>query len=157
MPDSWPFLPLSRVDQGPPSAFFCVKCVSVVDFQSMSERSLEGESLAHHRRFRPQKTMLSMAIARDKRTARHRKLLRWLSLIMCGFAAGCRAIPHPPPLVNWSILIVLRPLKARATIEREVPTHGPMVKYLTYYVRLGALRRKRHKGMRDGGATTVQR
>ena len=33
MPDSWPFLPLSRVDQGPPSAFFCVKCVSVVDFQ----------------------------------------------------------------------------------------------------------------------------
>ena len=83
--------------------------------------------------------MLSMAIARDTRTERHRGLLRWLSLIMCGFAAGCRAIPHPPPQVNWSILIVLRPLKARATIEREVPTHGPMVEYLTYYVRLGAL------------------
>ena len=101
--------------------------------------------------------MLSMAIALDKRTARHRKLLRWLSLIMCGFAAGCRAILHRSPLANWRILMLLRPLRARATIEREVPTHGLMVEYLTYYVRLGALRRKRHKGMRDGAAETVQR
>ena len=107
--------------------------------------------------FDPQKTMLSMAIARDTRTERHRGLLRWPSLIMCGFAAGCRAILHRSPLANWSILIVLRPLRARATIEREVPTHGPVVEYLTYYVRLGALRRKRHKGMRDGGAPTVQK
>ena len=123
----------------------------------MRERGLQGKSLAHHRRFRPQKTMRSMAIALVKRTERHRGLLRQLSLIMCGFAAGCRAIPHPPPLANWRILMLLRPLRARATIEREVPTHGLMVEYLTYYVRLGALRRKRHKGMRDGGATTVQR
>ena len=145
------------MDQGPPSAFFCVKCVSVVDFQWINERSLQGESLAHHRRFRPQKTMLSMAVALDKRTERHRGLLRWLSLIMCGFAAGCRAIPHPPPLANWSILIVLRPLRARAMMTEEVPTHGPMVEYLTYYVCLGALKRKRHTGMRDGATTTAKR
>ena len=99
-----------------------------------------------------------MAIALDTRTARHRKLLRWLSLIMCGFAAGCRAIPHPPhALAKWRIPIVLRPLRARAMIEREVPTHGPMVEYLTYYVCLGALKRKRHTGMRDGGTTKAKR
>ena len=123
----------------------------------MSERSLQGESLHHHRRFRPKKTMLSMAISLDKRTERHRGLLRWLSLIMCGFAAGCRAIPHPPPLANWRILMLLRPLRARAMIERDVSARGVMVECLTYYVRLGALRRKRHKGMRDGAAMTVQR
>jgi hypothetical protein len=51
----------------------------------------------------------------------------------------------------------LEAVESSSKIEREVPTHGLMVEYLTYYVRLGALRRKRHKGMRDGGATTVQR
>ena len=53
--------------------------------------------------------------------------------------------------------MLLRPLRARAMSEREVSARGVMVEYLTYSVRLGALRRKRHKGMRDGGATTVQR
>ena len=56
--------------------------------------------------------------------------------------------------------MLLRPLKARATSSmtaEEVSARGLMVEYLTYYVRLGALRRKRHKGMRDGAAETVQR
>ena len=60
----------------------------------------------------------------------------------------------------WRILMLLRPLKARATSSmtaEEVSARGLMVEYLTYYVRLGALRRKRHKGMRDGAAETVQR
>ena len=106
--------------------------------------------------------MRSMAIALDKITERHRGLLRWLSLIMCGFAAGCRAILHRSPLANWRILMLLRPLKARAMTAEEVSARGlmHMVEYLTYYmtvyVRLGALRRKRHKGMRDGAAMTVQ-
>ena len=102
--------------------------------------------------------MRSMAIALDKITERHRGLLRWLSLIMCGFAAaaGCRAILHRSPLANWRILMLLRPLKARAMTAEEVSARGLMVEYLTYYVRLGALRRKRHKGMRDGAAMTVQ-
>ena len=53
--------------------------------------------------------------------------------------------------------MLLRPLKARAMTAEEVSARGLMVEYLTYYVRLGALRRKRHKGMRDGAAETVQR
>jgi hypothetical protein len=60
----------------------------------------------------------------------------------------------------WRILMLLRPLKARAMtaeLRQEVSARGLMVEYLTYYVRLGALRRKRHKGMSDGAAMTVQR
>jgi hypothetical protein len=57
----------------------------------------------------------------------------------------------------WRILMLLRPLKARAMTAEEVSGRGLMVEYLTYYVRLGALRRKRHKGMSDGAAMTVQR
>ena len=80
-----------------------------------------------------------------------------LPTYLCAFLPWCKCCHTASHRANWRILIVWRPLKARAMIEREVPTHGLMVEYLTYYVRLGALRRKRHKGMRDGGATTVQR
>ena len=53
--------------------------------------------------------------------------------------------------------MLLRPLEARAMMAEEVPTRGLMACYLTYYACLGALKRKRHTGMRNGGVTTVQR